>query len=94
MLSGHNFRGYVSWLTDHIDGYIWGTRSVISDSGGGYVCENKIEFHEKLSIFENSTVRAEHGKAGRSYVNKNYSDSIIGSKWIRLIENELTMKSE
>ncbi|EBV1638499.1 glycosyl transferase family 1, partial [Salmonella enterica subsp. enterica serovar Hvittingfoss] len=54
----------------------------------------KIEFHEKLSIFENSTVRAEHGKAGRSYVNKNYSDSIIGSKWIRLIENELTMKSE
>ncbi|EBX1547753.1 glycosyl transferase family 1, partial [Salmonella enterica subsp. enterica serovar Wa] len=71
-----------------------GTRSVISDSGGGYVCENKIEFHEKLSIFENSTVRAEHGKAGRSYVNKNYSDSIIGSKWIRLIENEFTMKSE
>ncbi|HDD1119979.1 glycosyltransferase, partial [Escherichia coli] len=62
-----------------------GTSSVISSSGGGFVCQSQIEFQEKLTYFEDNVKRTEHGNAGFLFVNRHYSEEIVSAQWMSLI---------
>ncbi|EIF6767368.1 glycosyltransferase [Escherichia coli] len=62
-----------------------GTSSVISSSGGGFVCQSQIEFQEKLTYFEDNVKRTEHGNAGFLFVNRHYTEEIVSAQWMSLI---------